>query len=340
MIRQEKNTLNAMNIDKHKKRLFFSDSPIVPPLITNIIIWIVFWTFVPHFGTIRTLSGVLAAASINAVVVIGVTMLMIAGEFDLSVGAIMAMGGYIFAEIMMGGGSPIIAVGLALLITALMGSINGLVTIYTRIPSFIVTLGTLYIYRGAVWIHSGGVMLQTTEKLAAYDFLNGRLDIINQYFSRANFRTATLWVILLGLLFQLILTRSRLGNHIFAAGGNPEAAIAQGVNIRRVKITCFAVTAMLSGLGGMLTFSQFSTVHVATGTYVELSAIAGAVVGGTLLSGGVGSIIGGLLGILLIDALRTGVILLGFPPDNFKAVVGVTIIGANLLNNWIRSRSS
>jgi simple sugar transport system permease protein len=323
-----------------RTRRLLGDSPIVPPLITNIIVWIVLCTLVPHFGTIRTVSGVLSAASINAVVVIGVTMLMIAGEFDLSVGAIMAMGGYIFAEIMMGGGSPIIAVGLALLITAIMGSINGLVTVYTRIPSFIVTLGTLSIYRGAVWIHSGGLMLQTTEKLAAYDFLNGRLDIINEYFSRANFRTATLWMILLGLLFQLVLTRSRFGSHIFAVGGNPKAAIAQGVNTKRVKIICFSITGALSGLGGILTFSQFSSVYVATGANVELSAIAGAVVGGTLLSGGVGSIIGGLLGILLIDALRTGVILVGLPSDNFKAVVGVTIIGAALLNDWIRSRSS
>ena len=89
-----------------------------------------------------------------------------------------------------------------------------------------------------------------------------------------------------------------------------------------------------------MTFSQFKSVFVATGATVELTAIAGAVVGGAMLTGGVGSIIGGLLGILLIDTLRSGVVLLGFPSDNFAAVVGVTIVGAALLNDWIRGRLS
>jgi simple sugar transport system permease protein len=303
-----------------------------------VIVWVAFWLLVPNFGTVRTVSGVLNSASINAVVVIGVTLLMIAGEFDLSVGAVMAMGGYIFAQGMVSGDSPVVAIGLALLVSALMGTINGLVTVYTRIPSFIVTLGTLSIYRGAVWVYSGGEMIQTTEKLPLYEFLNGRLDLVNDLIQRANFRTATVWVILLALLFQIILTRTRFGNHIFAVGGNPQAALAQGVNIKLVKIICFSITGALAGLAGILTFSQFASVFVATGAAVELTAIAGAVVGGTLLTGGVGSVIGGLLGVLLIDTLRSGVVLLGFPSDNFAAVVGVTIIGVALLIEWMRGR--
>lgn len=306
--------------------------------MTVLVVWILFWTFVPNFGTIRTVSGILSAASINAVVVIGVTMLMIAGEFDLSVGAIIAMGAYVFANIMTGGGSPALAVVLALLVTAIMGCINGLATVYTRIPSFIVTLGTLSIYRGAVWVYSRGLMVQTTQELPVYDLFNGRLDLINNLLRQANFRTATLWLIILVFLSQFVLTRTRFGNHVFAVGGNPAAAIAQGVNVRLTKIICFTVTGILSGLAGIMTFSQFASVFVATGATVELTAIAGAVVGGTLLSGGVGSIIGGLLGILLIDTLRTGVVLLGFPSDNFAAVVGVTIVGVAILNEWIRGR--
>ncbi|HXV98438.1 MAG TPA: ABC transporter permease [Anaerolineae bacterium] len=332
--------MKAITLDSPKKQPFFADSPIIPPLLSVIIVWLVFWLFVPNFGTIRTVSGVLNAASINAIVVIGVTMLMIAGEFDLSVGAVMAMGGYVFANIMVEGGSPIVAIGLALLVSALMGAVNGLITVYARLPSFIVTLGTLSIYRGLVWVYSGGEMVQTTEKLALYELLNGRLEFINDLIPRANFRTATIWVILLAIIFQIILTRTRFGNHIFAAGGNPQAAIAQGVNIKRVKIICFAITGALAGLAGILTFSQFASVFVATGASVELTAIAGAVVGGTLLSGGVGSIVGGLLGILLIDTLRSGVVLLGFPSDNFAAVVGVTIVGVALLIDWIRGRLS
>ncbi|MBE7468283.1 MAG: hypothetical protein DPW09_40160 [Anaerolineae bacterium] len=332
--------MSAISLENRKKQAFVFDSPIIPPLFSLVMVWLLFWLFVPNFGTVRTVAGVFNAASINAVVVIGVTMLMIAGEFDLSVGAVMAMAAYIFANIMIGGGSPVAAIGLALLISTLMGAVNGLITVYTRLPSFIVTLGTLSIYRGLVWVYSGGEMAQTTEKLVLYDWLNGRLDFVNDLLPRANFRTATLWVILLAVIFQIILTRTRLGNHIFAAGGNAQAAIAQGVNIKQVKIICFALTGALAGLAGILTFSQFSSVFVATGASVELTAIAGAVVGGTLLSGGVGSIVGGLLGILLIDTLRSGVVLLGFPSDNFAAVVGVTIIGVALLIDWIRGRLS
>jgi simple sugar transport system permease protein len=332
--------LKAISLETPKKRGFSFDSPIIPPLITLVVVWVAFWLLVPNFGTVRTVAGIFNAASVNAIVVIGVTLLMIAGEFDLSVGAILAMGGYLFANTMVSGGSPVAAIGLALLVCTLMGAINGLITVYTGIPSFIVTLGTLSIYRGAVWVYSGGEMIQTTEKLALYEFLNGRLDLINDLIARANFRTATIWVILLAIIFQLILTRSRFGNHVFAAGGNPPAAIAQGVNIKWVKILCFAITGALAGLAGILTFSQFASVFVATGAAVELTAIAGAVLGGTMLTGGVGSIIGGLLGVLLIDTLRSGVVLLGFPSDNFAAVVGVTIIGVALLIEWMRGRLS
>jgi simple sugar transport system permease protein len=324
--------------DKRERLRFLGNSPLVPPLITLAAGLILFSLFVPHFATVRTVSGFLSSASINAIVVIGVTLLMIAGEFDLSVGAIMAMGGLIFARIMLDGGSPIVAFGLALLVAGALGAINGLLTIWSGIPSFIVTLGTRSIYRAAVWLLSGGLMLQTTQKLPVYNFFNGRLDIVNQFFTRANFRTVTVWAVLLGLLVHFLLTRTAFGNHVFAIGGNPGAAVSQGVKTKRVKVICFTITGILSGLAGVMTFSQFFTVFVATGSGLELTSIASAVAGGTVLTGGVGSIIGGLLGILLINMLRTGVVLLGLPSDNFEAIVGVAIIGAAVLNERLRGR--
>jgi simple sugar transport system permease protein len=332
--------LSTLTAAKQKKSSAWSNSPIVPPLITQIVIWAIFWIAVPHFGSMRTVSNIFEAATISAAVVIGVTILMIAGEFDLSVGAIMAMAGYAFDKVTMSGGSPLYAVALALFYAAIMGAINGLLTVYTRIPSFIVTLGTRSIYRGLVWLYSGSIMLQTTDKLPIYDIMNGRLDIINNFIKQANFRTALVWVLLIGIIFQIILTRTRLGNHIFAAGGNQNAARAQGVNIKGIKIISFIISGTLAGFAGILTFSQFSTVFVATGTGLELTAIAAAAIGGTLMTGGVGSIFGSLLGILLLNVLRSGVILLGFPSDNFEAVVGITIIGAAVLNDVIRKRAA
>jgi len=310
-----------------------------PPLLTLIVVLILFSLFVPNFASARTISGIINAASINAIVVIGVTMLMISGEFDLSVGAMVAMGGYIFAKITLDGGSPVVAVIVTLLVTAAMGGINGWLTNSTGIPSFIVTLGTRSIYRAAVWIFSGGVMLQTAEKLPIYESFSGRLDFINNFFEKANFGTVTVWALLLGLLLQLVLTRTRFGNQLFATGGNPGAARAQGVRTKWVKLISFTLTGFLAGVAGIMTFSQFTTVFVATATGLELTAVAAAVVGGTLLTGGVGSIMGGLIGLLIINMLRTGVVLLGLPSDNFEAIVGVAIIGAAIINEYIRRRS-
>lgn len=318
----------------------FSVSPIAGPLATFVAAFILFSLFVPHFFTMRTLSGIVNASVLTGIVTIGVTMLMISGEFDLSVGALMAMGGFVYGLVTTGGGSPVVALILALLVPALLGALNGLILIWTGIPSFIVTLATASIYRGAVWILSAGSMLQTIEDLAIYDILNGRLDMINDLIKGANFRTSAVWLLVLVVIVQTILIRTRLGNHVFAVGGNRDAAQAQGVNVKLVKVLCFVLTGVLSGLAGVVLFSQFKTVRVATGAGTELSAIAAAVVGGTALTGGSGSIVGALLGVLIISMLRTGVVLTDLiPADNFEAIVGVTIIGAAIFNNWLRNRA-
>lgn len=323
-------------------RRLFAESPIAGPLATLIIVFILFSLFVPHFFALRTVSGIVNAATLVGMVTIGVTLLMISGEFDLSVGPLAAMGGYLYAFNTMDGGSPVVALLLAILVPAALGCLNGLILVRTGIPSFIVTLGTSSIYRGAVWIISGGTMVQTLEKLTVYEVFNGRLDVVNDLFQGARFRTSALWLLLVALICQYVLVRTRYGNHVFAAGGDPAAAQAQGVNVRRVKVINFMISGALSGFAGLLQFSQYKSVQVATGAGWELSAIAASVVGGALLSGGSGGIWGALIGVLLISALRTGVVLLDIPvipADNFPAVVGATIVAAVILNNWLRSRA-
>ncbi len=320
----------------------FITSPVAGPVATLVVISVLFSLFVPHFASIRSVSGIINAATLTGMVTIGVTMLMISGEFDLSVGSLVAIGAYIFAYGTTQGHSPLLAVFLALFITALLGALNGLILVKTEIPSFIVTLGTLYVYRGAVWLISGGQLIQTMERLTVYQVFNGRLDILNNILPGANFRTSLLWLLGMTMLFQYILVRTRYGNHVFAVGGNPMGALAQGVNVRRVKVLNFIISGMLAGFTGVLLFSQYRSVRVATGAGMELNAIAAAVVGGTLLTGGAGSIWGALIGAILISTLRTGVVLMNIPfipADNFEAVVGVTIIGAVILNNWLRNRA-
>lgn len=329
---KSKSTRDSINLSS------LAASPSVLPLITLIIVVVFFSIFVPHFGTVRTLSGVLSAASIQGIVVIGITLLMICGEFDLSVGSILAAGGFTFALSFEAGVAPELALVLAILVGALLGAVNGLLTIHLRMPSFIVTLGTLSIYRAGVWILSGGLQVHVSDRLPIFELLNGRLDVINQHLTRANFRFVTVWLIVLMIVFQILLTRTRFGNHVFAVGGQQLAAIALGVNRRMVKITCFVISGSLAGLAGVLVLSQFRQLLVSTGRGIQLQAIAAAVIGGTALGGGVGSIVGGVVGVVLVSVLRSGLVLAGMPSDNFEPIVGATIILAVIINNVLQRR--
>jgi simple sugar transport system permease protein len=351
-----------MDYDTLYKKILrlFSESSIAGPLATLILVFVLCLIFVPNFATWRTVSGIVTAMSISGFVTIGITILMISGEFDLSVAPMIAMSGYLYGTISTGedsvivstlsflglpvqGGSIPLAIIFALLVPAMMGLINGLILIATNIPSFIVTLGTQQIYRGLVWIVAGGVLFQTIQDLPVYDLFNGRFDLLNNWLEKANFRTTMLWLLGTAIIFQLILVRTRFGNHIFAAGGSRDAALAQGVRVWRTKTMAFVISGLMAGAGGIVSFSQFKSVRVAEQAGIELTAIAASVIGGTLLTGGYGSIWGALIGILIINILRSGVILLKIPfisADNFPAVVGVTIIGAVIINNYLRSRST
>jgi len=332
----------AQNTWTKKLKHAFSGSTVLGPLVVLIVILVLFSLFVPNFLSFRSITGIINAITLTGMLAVGVTMLMISGEFDLSVGSIMAVGGYIYAWLTMAH-LPVLGFILALAVPALLGLVNGLILVWTGIPSFIVTLGTKYLFRGLLWLITAGTMLQTIEKLPIYNLFNGRLDVLNQFLPGANFRSALLWLLLLVMFFQFILVRTRFGNHIFAVGGNPGAALGQGVNVKFVKVMNFIITGTLAGFTGILLFSQFYTVRVASGDGLELSAIAAAVVGGTLITGGAGSIWGGLIGALIISTLRTGVVLMNLPyipADNFEAIIGVTIIAAAILNTYLRGRST
>jgi simple sugar transport system permease protein len=321
-------------------RRWIIESPIAGPLITLLVVFILFSLFVPSFFSVRSISGIVNAATLTGTITIGITLLMIAGEFDLSVGPMMAMGAFLYGLNSVEGGNPILALLLALLVPGVMGALNGVIVNRTGIPSFITTLSTLFIYRGIVWALSGGQMFQTIEQALVFDIFNGRLNFLADAVQGANFRTAGLWWLGLVLLFQYLLVRTRFGNHVFATGGGLGAAAAQGVPVKRIKLICFILSGVLAGFAGVLLFSQFKTVRIATGAGEELKAIASAVVGGTLLTGGSGSIIGALLGVLIISMLRTGVVLTNLiPADNFEAIVGVTIVAAAIFNHWVREQS-
>jgi len=208
----------------------FANSPVAGPLVTLFGVSVLFLLIAPNFASWRTVSGIITAVSISGFVTIGITLLMIAGEFDLSIAPMIAMSGYLFGSISTGadtlitrtllswglpieGGDFAIAILFAVSVPALMGLCNGLLLVSTNIPSFIITLGTRQIFRGLVWVVAGAELLQVLDKPILYEIFNGRFDLLNDFIratfmdpeskARVNFRTATLWLIGAAIFFQV-----------------------------------------------------------------------------------------------------------------------------------------
>lgn len=272
-------------------------------------------------------------------VVIGVAFLMISGEFDLSVGSNLAVASYVFALSLVGGIPAVPAMLLALVVSALLGLVNGLIVAYSRIPSFIVTLGTLFAYRGLARILGEGVPVKYTpdDLPGLFAYLNGSLASLNKLFDpTGNFRASSLWFIALIIIMTVVLERTRYGNWTFATGGNALAARSQGVNVKAVKIINFMISGCLAGLAGILIFSQRNSATPLAGTGMELIAVAAAVIGGVRLTGGYGTIIGASIGVLLMSMLEQGLALLGIPNEIFRAVAGFIIIVTVAVNTYLR----
>ncbi|HEX3053535.1 MAG TPA: ABC transporter permease [Aggregatilineaceae bacterium] len=394
----------------------------------------------PQITTATSVLSVFNKATAHGIIAVGVTMLMISGEFDLSVGSILGLSALFFiiaasrglgglVEVLPGidqarveqwgisyqGLPGIICILIALAIGAFLGMINGLLLITTRIPSFIVTLGTLYFYRSImVSIIPGGTIARYTREPMVWYFhpliiigfcflavltvafflwpsiqgswmrlqlaqqgnrkvgpilrliLIGLLllaifslsvvislgytdrldkligapffDILNGQFAftTENFRSGTIWWFLIAIVFHFILNNTRYGNAIFATGGNPQAARAQGINVNRVKLSVFVLSGMLAATAGIMEAARFKVVEPLRGTGYELDVIAATVIGGTLLTGGYGSIIGSVLGVLIAFMLSTGLVLINVPAEWFRGILGLIMIGAVIINTNIR----
>jgi len=309
-----------------------------------IIVFVFFSIAADNFLTAFALSNVITFGSTYGIIVIGVCFLMISGEFDLSVGSNFALTAFIFSYLLLAGVYPVLAMFLSLIAASLMGLINGLIVVWSGIPSFIVTLGTLLAYRGLAraFGSAGGGMSSyiPDETPLLFSILNGNIQVLNQLFSpAANFHASTFWFVLVIVVMTIILRRTPYGSWVFATGGNMEAAAAQGVNIRRVKVTNFLVSGFLAGVAAVVFFAHRSSINELVGSGIELQAVAAAVIGGTRLRGGKGSIIGAALGILLISMLEQGLVLMGVGNQIFWGIVGLIIIASMVMNNFLETRT-
>lgn len=291
-----------------------------------------FFTSKGKFVSPAVIDLISVAVSELGLVVIGVALLMICGEFDLSVGSVSALGALVAARLYQIGLNPFLALVIALGAGMAMGAINGLITVKFRLPSFIVTLGTMIAWRGIIYVITAGISVgfRTMETYPAfYNFLVGDIGVIPVH---------SIWFIGFAIILMLILNFHWFGNHIYAVGGNKETARAMCINTDKTKMICFMLVGMLSAFAGVMRVTRIRGFHALQGSGLELMAIAAAVIGGTSLSGGVGTIVGACLGALVITVLEYGLIMSGIGAYWYKLVLGIIIVLVAIINEVAERR--
>ena len=250
----------------------------------------------------RFVSRLLIAISITAVVAAGETLVIITRNIDLSVGSMVGVAAYLTAELLAdNNGLPAVAaVAFAVAIGAVLGLVNGVLVAVAKVPSIIVTLGTLSIYRSLLTNHAGGKTIATGDLPSwIVDLPRSTIVTIGRYEVRTMFALA----LVIAVALHLALLYLRAGRQLYALGSNPEAARQSGLNARRVQIAAFVACGALAGLAGFLYVGRFGTINVTAGSGLELAAIAAAVVGGVSTLGGSGTVMGAFLGAVLIGLL-------------------------------------
>jgi simple sugar transport system permease protein len=264
---------------------------------------------------------------------------MIAGEFDLSVGSMVGAAGMIIAISTSEFTWPLWAgILAAFAVAALVGFFNGYLVVKTGLPSFIVTLGMLFALRGAT-IGLSRVLTSRTQMSLWPPFMNGFLHDIFAGKIGA-FSVSILWWFALAAVATYVLTRTVFGNWVYGTGGNKDAARNVGVPVARVKILGFMATSMAAALLATIQVLDAGSADVLRGNLLELQAIAAAVIGGVLLTGGYGSVIGALFGALIFGMVQQGIFFTGVDTDWFQLFVGAMVLLAVLFNNLIRKRAA
>ena len=279
----------------------------------------------PSYLSGDNINSILSNVAVVAIISIGMTMVIVTGGIDVSIGSMLALCMLLSAKIMVAGGNLVESLLVALGVGLLAGAINGAVVAYGRIHPIIVTLGTLNILR-AVHIQVLGPQW-ITPPAVAHDLALGALLGIPIPFCL---------VVVLGVVGSLFLARRPLGRHVYAVGGNAEAARLAGVNVRGVTIFVYAAIGLLVGLAAIVQLGQSGTVQPNAGVGLELQVIAATVIGGTSILGGRGTILGSILGALLVEAVHNALIAIGNMGLLEGLVVGVLIliaVGADVLQN-------
>jgi simple sugar transport system permease protein len=276
-------------------------------------------------ANLLTIAQFLAA---TAIIAAGEVMLIICGEIDLSVGQVFALAPFIMYFTWDAGGPLAVGIVLGLLVSAVVGLVNGLITVRLRVPSFVTTLGTLFLLNGLTLTISHAFPVRTPEAGTRFAELMGH-----------NIYAELTWALAVVAAIQIGLSYTRWGLYTFSVGGNIVGASEAGVNVNLVKISNFMLCSFLGGLAGILESFRITSIEpLAGGTDIMFRAVAAAVIGGTALAGGSGTIVGGLLGALVLSVLLDGFTLLGVNADTFDMVLGIAILVAMVMNGYLQRR--
>jgi ribose transport system permease protein len=297
-------------------------------LIGLLVLCAVLWALTPHFLTVSNLLNIAQQTSINAIVAAGMTFVILSGGIDLSVGSIVALCGVAFGTVWLNSSQPplVTLIAVASAVGVLCGLINGLLISIGRLPPFIATLGMMSIARGAALLMTEGRPISGFEENVR-SIATGTVGFIPAPVA-----------VMIGtyVIAHVVLTRTTFGRYVYAIGGNEEATRLSGVSITFHKTAVYCVSGLASAIAAIVLTARLNSAQPIAGMMYELDAIAAVVIGGTSLTGGSGSLIGTLIGALIMGVLRNGLNLLGVSSFLQQIVIGGVIVGAVLVDTLLK----
>jgi simple sugar transport system permease protein len=297
-------------------------------LIVAVLMALYFRASSDVFLTHDNLRNIAQATAPAAIVAVGIVLLLVSGEIDLSVGVVAALAPFLVHYAVDLYGMPVIpAIVLAFVISAFIGFCNGFIVTVLRVPSLVATLGSYYFLLG---------VLLTTSHAYPAEIPAAAQGRIQSIFGAADWASLT-WCLAIILLFHVVLTRTRWGLHTISVGGNLIGATEAGIRVNRIKIGNFMIASMLGALAGLLEAFRINSIdpNIGGGTALVFTAISAAVIGGTALAGGSGTVIGALLGALILAELQNGFNLIGINANPFNLILGGAILLSMIANQYL-----
>lgn len=293
------------------------------------------------FLTSLNLLNVGRQVSLLGIMAVGMTFVLISGEVDLSVGSTYAMSGLATGMLIVLGWSLLPALTIGLLVGLAIGLINGVLSTYGRLPSLIATLGMLSVVRGAALLMTSGQPVTVNVRKGAVPEVFDTFTAMGQGYLFTIIPMQLVFFIIVALIAWIILSYTNFGFRIFAVGGSAKAARVSGISVNKVKIWAFVLMGFLAALAGILSMAFLPSGQAGrTGLGLELDVIAATIVGGASLSGGEGTILGTILGVLIIGVMRNGLVLMGVSPFVQELMIGLVIIIAVGIDKWSSRKAS